>query len=177
MSCKTPLASLLLSAALCFTTKPMHAQGQITSNGTLPACAVTVPNGSEPPGVLTHHGPNDNPAKDSSLYGNGKLWTTLWPKGTVEFRPGGPGFIDADGSLSMKFNWWRGVRGRLTIKGRRLDASAPPLGASIPEGYGDIGFQSSALIFPTEGCWEVTASVGETSLTFVTRVIKVEAAK
>jgi hypothetical protein len=173
MSSRANVILLLLSVALCLTTKPLCAQSRIPGNAALPACAVTVPNGSEPPGVFTHHGPNDNPAKNSNLYGNGKLWTVLWPNGTVEFRPGGPGFMDSDGSLSMKFPWWRGVRGKLTIEGRRLDASAPPLRASIPEGYGDTGFQSTALIFPTEGCWEVTGKVGEVSLTFVTRVVKV----
>ena len=35
-------------------------------------------------------------------------------------------------------------------------------------------FKPTALIFPTEGCWEVTGKVGETSLTFVTRVVKIE---
>jgi hypothetical protein len=77
----------------------------------------------------------------------------------------------------MKFLWWRGVRGKLTIQGQRLDAPAPPLRADIPGGYGDTGFQATGLIFPTEGCWEVTGKVGESSLTFVTRVVKVEKSK
>jgi hypothetical protein len=38
---------------------------------------------------------------------------------------------------------------------------------------GDIGFQATALIFPTPGCWEVTGHVGSTTLTFVTRVVKI----
>jgi hypothetical protein len=126
-------------------------------------CPVTHPNGKTPPDQIPS--PND--------YGNGALWTALWPKGTVVFRPGGSGFVLPDGSLSMKFPWVRGARGKLTIHGRRLDAPAPPLRARIPEGYGDTGFQSTALIFPTEGCWEVTGKVGEASLTFVTRVVKV----
>lgn len=73
----------------------------------------------------------------------------------------------------MKFPWWRGegVRGGLTIEGRRLDASAPLLEAQIPEGYGDTGFQASVIVFPTEGCWAVTARAGEASLTFVTLVV------
>jgi hypothetical protein len=79
-----------------------------------------------------------------------------------------------DGSLSMKFPWWRGVRGQLTIEGRRLDASAPPFRARIPEGYGDTGVQATALIFPSAGCWEVTGKVDQARLTFVTLVIKVE---
>jgi hypothetical protein len=64
--------------------------------------------------------------------------------------------------------------GKLTIHGKRLDASAPPLRADIPEGYGDTGFQATGLIFPTEGCWEVTGKVGQTSVTFVTRVVKID---
>jgi hypothetical protein len=171
MSCVSSVILLFSSTALCCTTSPLCAQNRTSDHATMPGCAVTVPNGSEPPGVFTHHGSNDTSAKNSNLYGNGRLWTTLWPNGTVEFRPGGPGFVESDGSRSMKFPWWRAVRGKLTITGRRLDASAPPLHAHIPEGYGDTGFQSTALIFPTEGCWEVTGSVGDATLTFVTRVI------
>jgi hypothetical protein len=74
----------------------------------------------------------------------------------------------------MKFPWVRGVRGKLTIQGKRLDAPAPPLRAHIPDGYGDTGFQATGIIFPTEGCWEVTGKVGDSSLTFVTRVVRVE---
>jgi len=182
MSCRATVILLLLSAASCFTTRPLRAQSRISGNAALPVCAVTVPNGSEPPGVLTHHGPNDSPFKNSNFYGNGnygngKLRTTLYSDGTVVFGPGGPGSVLSDGSLSMKFPWWRGVRGKLTIEGRRLDASAPPLRAYIPEGYGDTGFQATALIFPTEGCWEVTGKVGDTSLKFVTRVLKVGGGK
>lgn len=125
------------------------------------ACEVTRPNGQTPLGE----------ASSPHFHGNGSLWTQLWPEGTVVFEPGGPGFVEPDGSLSMKFPWWRGVRGQLTIEGRRLDAPAPPLRADIPSGYGDIGFQAAALIFPTEGCWEVTGRVGNASLTFVTRVV------
>jgi len=85
-----------------------------------------------------------------------------------------PRNIEGDGSLRMKFFWWRGVHGALTIEGKRLDAPALPLRSQIPEGYGDIGFQASGLIFPTEGCWQVTGRVGDASLTFVTRVVKVD---
>lgn len=43
-------------------------------------------------------------------------------------------------------------------------------------GYGDIGCQASCLIFPTPGCWEITAQVGEredSRITFVTKVEKI----
>ena len=89
------------------------------------------------------------------------------------FARDGPGFILSDGSLAMKWPWWRGVSGQLTIEGRRLDAPAPPLRADITEGYGDSGFLPIDLIFPTQGCWEVTGIVGNARLTFVTLVMKV----
>jgi hypothetical protein len=82
-----------------------------------------------------------------------------------------------DGSLAMKFPWWRGVKGKLSIEGRRLDASAGPLRASIPDGYGDTGFQATSLIFPTPGCWEVSGKVGKVTLTFVVQVVKLERRK
>jgi len=99
------------------------------------------------------------------------LWTVLYPEGTVVFEPGGPGFVEPDGSLPMKFPWWRRIRGQRRIEGRRLDAPAPALRAHIPSGYGDIGFQATSLIFSTEGCWEVTGWVGNASMTLVTRVV------
>ena len=106
-------------------------------------------------------------------HGNDALSTGLYPEGKVVFQPGGPGFVLEDGSLSMKFWWWRLVRGRLTIEGRRLDGPAPPLRARIPGGYSGIGFQATGLIFPTPGCWEVTGRVGERTLTFVTLAEKI----
>jgi hypothetical protein len=109
----------------------------------------------------------------ANVYGNALISTDLWPDGTIVFKPGGPGFVTADGALSMKWGWRRAVRGQLRIEGRRLDETAPPLRAEVPSGYGDIGFQSSALIFPTPGCWEVTGRVGTASLTFVTLVQRI----
>ena len=73
----------------------------------------------------------------------------------------------------MKFGWWRRLSGPLTLEGHRLDAQAPAMRSSIPSGYGERGFQSTALIFPTPGCWEVTGRVRDGSLTFVTLVEKI----
>lgn len=129
---------------------------------TVSPCEVTLPNGQTPPGesaVPLYHG-------------NGSLWTQLWSEGTVVFEPGGPGFILEDGSLSMKFPWWRGVGGSLEISGRRLDGQAPAARARIPTGYGDMGFQATSIVFPTEGCWEITGTVAGETLTFVTRVVR-----
>ena len=129
----------------------------------LSTCPVTTPNGDTPPG--------EQPSPDH--HGNGQLWTGLWPEGKVTFQTGGPGTIYADGSLGMKWWWWRGVDGPLTVVGRRLDAPASSLRADIPQGYGKSGIQAAELIFPTAGCWEVTGKVGEAKLTFVTQIVRV----
>lgn len=101
-------------------------------------------------------------------YGNDVLDVVLAsPDGKIVFEPGGPGYVMKDGALSWKFGWGRKRPGRLTITGRRLDGDAPPMRASIPEGYGDIGLQVTALVFPMPGCWEVTGHLGSGSLTFV----------
>ena len=124
-------------------------------------CPVTLANGETPPG--------EKP--DAGFYGNGQLWTGLWPEGKVIFSPDGPGEIGADGSLTMKWFWWRGGVGKLSIVGRRLDQEGPALDALIQDGYGDSGFQSTALIFPEAGCWEVTGRAGEGGLQFVVLVV------
>ena len=104
---------------------------------------------------------------------NSALWTSSWPEGRVVFEPGGPGFIEDDGSLGMKWPWARRIQGQLAVGGRRLDDDAPPARAYIPYGYGDIGFQATYLIFPTPGCWEITGGVSGRSLTFIVLVEKV----
>jgi hypothetical protein len=131
------------------------------------ACDVTVPNGIVAGSDKTVEGSYGNAQLSVGPFG-------LWPNGTVVFKRPGPGFFLADGSLSMKFGWTRGVQGRLTVDGRRLDATAPALRADVPDDNGDTGFQPSALIFPTPGCWEVSGHVADARLTFVTRVVKIE---
>jgi hypothetical protein len=117
------------------------------------------------------------PVDSSGSYGNEKLSVGgLWRNGTITFRPGGPGFVTSDGALGMKFGWTRGIAGRLRVTGRRVDGDARPLRLHAPDGYGTIGFQASYLIFPTPGCWEVTAQLGDhqdSRLTFITKVVKV----
>jgi hypothetical protein len=123
-------------------------------------CPVTQPNHRIPPGQA------DNPgASEATYHGNGRLWTALYPQGIV--KPPSP----RDGSIREKFPWWRAERGRLAITGHRLDGRARPLRARVPAGYGPTGFQSSALIFPSEGCWSATGTAGGASLTFVTLVV------
>lgn len=118
-------------------------------------CPITRPNGSVPPGSTF----------GAEFHGNGALWVGVWGSNVVVWQK------EADGSIEAKFGWWREAQGKLRIEGRRLDGGAPALRSEIPDGYGDAGFQATGIVFPTDGCWEVTGSVGKTSLTFVTLVL------
>jgi len=126
-------------------------------------CPITQHNGIAPAGEQV----------SAYYFEQGGLTTVLWPQGTVAFPPGGPGEIRADGSLAMKFPFWRGdeIRGQLMISGRRLDGDSPPAFGEIPEGYGDTGFQASVIVFPQPGCWEITARAGDAHMTFVVQVL------
>ena len=138
----------------------------------LPMIAISLLLRTAPTAQVT--APQDCAATAASVSGDSRLNVVLgWPDGEVVFRPGGPGFITSDGALGMKFGWYRGVRGRLTIEGRRLDGDASPLRAEVNSGYGDSGFQATYIIFPTPGCWEVTGRVADASVTFITRVVKI----
>jgi hypothetical protein len=139
-----------------------------------PARPVALADARHCPVTIGHPVPPTTPWRDqlfgfSSAYGNGSLWVgSLWPHGVVIMTPDN---VDPDGRLEMKFGWYRLTSGLLTITGRRLDAPAPPLSAQT-SGYGLTGFNASAVIFPSEGCWRVTGWVGRVGLTFITFVIK-----
>jgi hypothetical protein len=128
-----------------------------------PSCDVTAPTGGTPPGQYRDY-PN--------VFSENGQFVGLSPGGTVVFRAGGAGSVEPDGSLGMKFWWWRPAKGAdLEIAGRRLDAPAAALMAEVTDGYDDQEFVPAGLIFPTQGCWEVTGRVGDATLTFVTLVL------
>jgi len=158
----------IVTAALVVVSAASGARAQPLLS-TEPPCDVTVPNGvvagtTEPQG---------------GSYGNALLSVGpfgLWAAGTIVFKPGGAGFVLPDGALNMKFGWMRAIPGKLNVSGRRIDSEAPALRSDIPCCYDPTGFQASALIFPTPGCWEVSALIGDrqdSKLTFVTKVVKI----
>lgn len=93
----------------------------------------------------------------------------------------GPWYVNADRSIwagwdaagmaegENKVLWIRPRGTQLTVSGRRLDAESSPMSGKVPCCY-PTGFQASGLIFPSEGCWEVTAKAGTSEFTFVTSV-------
>ena len=104
---------------------------------------------------------------------NETLMAYVPPEGTFVFYPGGPGFVDQDGALGMKFAWSRLVPGMIQAGGKRLDGNAPPARVYFNKGYGKRGFHPSYLVFPTPGCWQITGRLADQSLTFIVWVEKV----
>jgi hypothetical protein len=173
-------AAVLGAAATAAMTAVLASCGQTgTARQGAPAraeCPVTAANASTPPG--------ENPSPD--VHGNGKLWTSLprdgkfivAPQSAPEYLgPDGEIAVDGvllpDGSVGIKAPWWRGpgVRGRVTVRARRLDAPAPRVGRTVrPSGYGLTGFQAMGLELPSTGCWKITGSAAKARLTFVTLV-------
>ena len=159
------------AASASHTARPATATQQPTRN---PAGPVTMADAARCPVTIGH--PLTTPWREQmfgwgSAAGNGKLWVGgLWPHGIIVLTPA---FLSPDGTMGMKFGWWRATSGYLTITGRRLDAPAPAAtGNTNPGSYGLTGFNASGVTFPTEGCWQVTGRVGAVTFSFVTFVIK-----
>ncbi len=114
----------------------------------------------------------------SFWFGTDKLWTRLPTTGTWTLRHYRP----ADTAFRQKLFWWReGYDWRsdsepmLTITGKRLDSTAPPLGTDqhANAGWGDDknhAFIVAGIFIPTTGCWEVTGNFEDAKLTYVIRV-------
>jgi hypothetical protein len=96
---------------------------------------------------------------------------TIWagPVPDRGWASGGRLFSGGGNVKGEKTYWVRPAGTQLVISGHRIDAAASPLEAHIPCCY-PTGFQIVALHFPTQGCWEVSASAGEHQLRFVTEV-------
>jgi len=130
------------------------------SSGCTPAsCSPTQPRLLTPPDDEAVSGP---PA-EGYYFANQEqtIWASAW-------------FVDADEfvyrpSEDIKVGWFRPAGETLVITGRRLDGAAPPLEAHVPCCY-PTRFQATGLKFPTPGCWEITATAGESSLTFIVRL-------
>jgi hypothetical protein len=129
------------------------------------SCPVTLPNhpASPPFGVSRRFG-----------YRQGQIATDLWPFGVTLVQRSD---ITPDGALGVKVGWYRYGRGKLTITATRLDKPGRAKRTRVPSGYGPTGFQSSAVYFPSAGCWKVTATVGHSHLTYVTVVLEVQAVR
>jgi hypothetical protein len=180
----------LLPVLVGLSVTPSLAQTQKPDAAASFRCPVTVPNSNEPPSseppskfptwVAERNREGDTllmatrPMR-TSFHGNGKLWTILPPR----VLRGGAFPEYGELAREVQIDWWEMGRGLLTIKGTRLDGPAEPLHV---EGWGRWGPLRGAdgtshvmatVIFPTEGCWEITGKIydiDDSALTFVVEV-------
>jgi hypothetical protein len=159
-----PCCLLVIAAAL--TADVTAYPGGATPAATPFNCPITAPGGKQPP-EIANLGKMDG-------RGNDALWVSLvmWSEqpGIVEVPRD---HLQLDGrAIELKWAWYRYAPGQLIITGQRLDASAPPLEADVPDGYGNTGFQVSGITFPTDGCWQITGHLGDQgSITIVVNVV------
>jgi beta-lactamase regulating signal transducer with metallopeptidase domain len=65
--------------------------------------------------------------------------------------------------------WMKPANVDLVITGRRLDGESAPLKIQLAKDA-TAGYIATAMTFPKAGCWEVTATAGSSTLTYITRV-------
>jgi hypothetical protein len=121
------------------------------------ACRLTEPVWAKPP--------DDAAVQGSPGFGyyfvneDRSIWASAWWVGQKvnQLRASQDGF---------KVGWFRPAGASLEISGQRLDGPAPALEAHVPCCY-PTRFQATGLIFPTEGCWTVTAKAAARELSLV----------
>lgn len=76
-------------------------------------------------------------------------------------------------TISAKFPWWRVVRGQLHASAHPVGRARPRLSAEVQPvaDYGPTGFVPSALRFSKPGCWRITGSLREHTISFVAEVV------
>lgn len=120
-------------------------------------CPVTRPNRSRPSGRLP----------SPRWHGNGLLWAGLSADGVYAVPRE---YVEADGSIFNKLAWETvSLWDEPTVSGERIDATAPPL--QVLGLNGSAPSYRSPVLFPTPGCWRVTARIGDVTLTYVVSVV------
>lgn len=109
--------------------------------------------------------PEDSAVQGSAEYGyyfvneERSIWASAWWTGAEE------NYLNTSED-GIKVGWFRPAGATLEISGQRIDGQAPPLEANVPCCY-PTQFQATGLMFPTEGCWKVTAQAADEALSFV----------
>jgi hypothetical protein len=119
--------------------------------------------------------PATPPGGGSFWFGTEQLWTMLPADGTwrglPHYRPTDPGYRQKIFWWHEGYDWRAEPRPNLTVRGKRLDAPAPPLVASrATNGFRAEDLKSFMLVgvdIPTLGCWEITGEIDGQELTFV----------
>jgi hypothetical protein len=99
------------------------------------------------------------------------IWAHFWTSDPLKSAPGEYKVLwirpKPAPNLSFEESNRKLARGEVGVKfvvsGRRLDAVAPPANYSVSSVYAQ-DIRPSSLSFPTQGCWEIRADAGASSL-------------
>jgi hypothetical protein len=129
-------------------------------------CPVTVPRGGRPP-LSSSPGPQ--------WHWNGVMWA--WPArdGVFTATPDNQGWPgDPPGSIATKLYWFASVDDVLKVEGERLDAASPPMVVHRVNRGQSSSWRgptwATPVTFPSEGCWRLTARLGDVSLSYILKV-------
>lgn len=134
------------------------------------------PPGNDDHGIYTYgeegHGPLcevTKPSKDG-IYRNDWIAVELPPDGIVELHKDHH-HQDAQDLIPFPLRWRVLKHGSLEISGKRLDAEAPPLWVQNATVDDKQQTRLTQIVFPKDGCWEMTARVADHELKLVTQVV------
>lgn len=106
-------------------------------------------------------------AAQTNWAGSDGIWIPLPSDGRVTW---------GTATSASKFPIWLTTSGVVTATASRIDGPTPPgvtaqFNGADPSGQGP-GFNASGVVFPENGCWEVTYRAGDGSLKFVVNVTR-----
>lgn len=146
--------------------------GMGTTLAQTPAVAaypVTLPNNVSAPAGQEKY------AAEGNTWFENNIWISIPDDGVIEIGPDQQ-IVDEDsefagwGSEKLIVLRGEGVDGFVVITGQRLDEKSddvPTSDTTVDSSYGRSGFVPVALLIPSEGCWEFTATAGDNSATWV----------
>lgn len=111
--------------------------------------------------------------KDTSVYYEDGIWVSIPGDGVLELALDREiGFGMYQGWRTETFTWLRdeGVEGFIVVSGERLDEESdlqPHTPLSPQRQYVQVGWVETGIAFPTAGCWELTGTVEDHSITWV----------
>lgn len=115
------------------------------------------------------------PVAPDHYYGENGLYVTLGPPDRqVRNYPLDSGLVSKEGAIFDTFVWYRqgDAQGSLSITVENVSKfwlpDEPEI--NIPSGYGNSGVQASRITFSGPGCWQITGTSGNVSISFILRL-------
>jgi hypothetical protein len=171
----TVLSALVTALSVSMLRAQQVQQPTIQPGSRVPAsCPVTNASGHR----FTPPSPYDSQdlGKGGFWLGSEKLWISLSEPAIWDWEPHKPGHEHQVQPLTQKlfwmsvdYDWRKEPQPDITVTGRRLDGTAPPL-LLLPATHAigePLGAMLTGVYVPTPGCWEITGEYKGEKLSFV----------